>query len=822
MWPWRRRSQRTAQRSAASTPAPGVGAPTGDGPAGPPRSGTPARRRDEPAAWLGLPPIQRITPDEPRLNQPETFTGGLTAWRNPSYLAPLGHLVGAAEPAGVLHGAAAPVSDPMRADPESLGRSHADDPTPMPFAVPAADPGRPAPALQRQVTAAPAHPPAPFPPLAPPSRDRPVPVEPPPVSRLLTAPPPPVELHLPAVEGPAGAREIGHPALPDLAEPPETPPLGRDAAEPPETPTLGRDAAVLPDATPAAAQRYSPGNPDGPGSRPGPAAGIAGPPTSDGPGRGMPDLPVQRVPGDSARPHRRLGLGEPIVSPLLPPVNAPESVGAGDAALQRSPAAAPPLAHRPPAADGERDDGTGPVEGVTTATGDPAGLVGEVSVTRLAMGTGDSDADLGRSPVAPSTDTGIPAGSPPPIGRLPVVRTTGADTSPGATTPEPSTAPSPGPGGPPTVQMFVPTDVGTPAEGRVAPLIGPPPAPAGPGGEPTLADPPNQGNRAADAADGPALPVVSRVGASPTSTDTVPGRATGAAPVTIDTAPAPSPDTGPGGNSERGDSPDAAGTVAGRPDTVDLVGGYGEAPVDAVSGQPDGGRQPDTPLPLVVARLVGDRPARLLTAAGPDAPVPAGPIVQRVTWQQAGTPAPAAAARVVTPQSGWPGSSRLVEPPGAPGAAAADVHAVAPGQADAAGLFGAAGGGEPAPVQRWLGVLPASPARPASAGDRPLVAYPGGPNPPAAGPGRDPPSQVLQRAEPADAPPPADVPDPPAAAPPPPGDPPAVAGQPAAPGPTPGGEPEELLKKLYDPLLRRLKTELRLDRERHGVLGGPG
>lgn len=35
-------------------------------------------------------------------------------------------------------------------------------------------------------------------------------------------------------------------------------------------------------------------------------------------------------------------------------------------------------------------------------------------------------------------------------------------------------------------------------------------------------------------------------------------------------------------------------------------------------------------------------------------------------------------------------------------------------------------------------------------------------------------------------------------------------------------EPEELLKKLYDPLLRRLKTELRLDRERHGVLGGPG
>ncbi|MFJ9786863.1 hypothetical protein ACIRSS_45330 [Amycolatopsis sp. NPDC101161] len=37
---------------------------------------------------------------------------------------------------------------------------------------------------------------------------------------------------------------------------------------------------------------------------------------------------------------------------------------------------------------------------------------------------------------------------------------------------------------------------------------------------------------------------------------------------------------------------------------------------------------------------------------------------------------------------------------------------------------------------------------------------------------------------------------------------------PAAPQP----ETEELVKKLFDPLLRRLKTELRLDRERRGAL----
>ena len=34
----------------------------------------------------------------------------------------------------------------------------------------------------------------------------------------------------------------------------------------------------------------------------------------------------------------------------------------------------------------------------------------------------------------------------------------------------------------------------------------------------------------------------------------------------------------------------------------------------------------------------------------------------------------------------------------------------------------------------------------------------------------------------------------------------------------PQGDPEELVKKLFDPLLRRLKIELRLDRERRGRL----
>src|SRR5439155_24905020 len=47
---------------------------------------------------------------------------------------------------------------------------------------------------------------------------------------------------------------------------------------------------------------------------------------------------------------------------------------------------------------------------------------------------------------------------------------------------------------------------------------------------------------------------------------------------------------------------------------------------------------------------------------------------------------------------------------------------------------------------------------------------------------------------------------------------PGAGGAPAAAAAGGAGEPEELLKKLFDPLLRRLKAELRVDRERHGVL----
>ncbi|MFF5098662.1 MULTISPECIES: hypothetical protein [Actinosynnema] len=52
--------------------------------------------------WRGLPPIQRVLPEHPLANPVDSFTGGLTSWRSPAFLAPLGHFVAESEPSGVI------------------------------------------------------------------------------------------------------------------------------------------------------------------------------------------------------------------------------------------------------------------------------------------------------------------------------------------------------------------------------------------------------------------------------------------------------------------------------------------------------------------------------------------------------------------------------------------------------------------------------------------------------------------------------------------------------------------------------------------------
>lgn len=72
MWPWRRKA----------TP-------------------TPATLSVSRAEWRALPPIGPILPTHPLVNPVRRFTDSLASWQDPSFLEPLGHQTGPAEPAGV-------------------------------------------------------------------------------------------------------------------------------------------------------------------------------------------------------------------------------------------------------------------------------------------------------------------------------------------------------------------------------------------------------------------------------------------------------------------------------------------------------------------------------------------------------------------------------------------------------------------------------------------------------------------------------------------------------------------------------------------------
>ncbi|MEV0425868.1 hypothetical protein [Micromonospora sp. NPDC050495] len=847
------------QRSAAdATPGP---ASVGPGAAAPPEPAG-AAGRSEPPAWQALPPIQRVTPTEPRLNLPETFTGALTAWRDPSYLAPLGHLVGAAEPSGVLHDAALPAPEPRRPEPEPAARPSPDVATPLPLATPPARGGRLATPVQRRVGDLPtpglpsaetgagpalAGPDGPAPAGALPSA-RPVALEPVPVSRLVTAPPPAVELHLPTVDAPVCAAEPPAEPVPGPAGPAEP-------ADPPAAPTLGQDLppAGLP-------------GPAGGGDVTGPAAGVTAPATA---GPSTVDLPVQRLPGEAARPHRRLGLGEPIVSPLpgpTPSATGPTDIPTAQRALDgaagpRHPPApvdaamaarvpptdtALPLAQRTPADTAQRTpadtaqrtpegtaqrtpEGTGPaaITGPADGPGDPAGAVGSAPDLDARTDPGAAVAgphDAGSAAAAATSapadqlaglvgDTSVarlpadapaepgPRTGPPAAGDLPVTGPAPGGSAPSGDAAGPPSPTAPGTGVP--VQTYLPPDAGAPTGARVAPLLSTGGGPAGSGVDPGRAARPAAPGDLGSA--GPDLPVVSRLeGPGAAARDAGAGPA--GQPVTPGDPPAdgtPFP-----GHDEAAPGPDGA-----EPGTAALVGGYGEP--TGTPGDPTGGSEPSAAAPLpVVARLVGDRPLRPLTGEVPDLSGPvAPPPVQRVSWQHESVAAPVA---VPAPSPDPQGLAPTHH----------DLPTVA-GQPGATGPLGTGAGHGPLPVQRWVGALPGTTANPGGGG--PSATYPGGGGIPPAYPGgagiplaypggpadparTDPGERAVQRAETVE-PPPADPPAGPAAAP---------AATAPLPGTAAGAEPEELLKKLYDPLLRRLKTELRLDRERHGVLGGPG
>ncbi|MGH3941502.1 MAG: hypothetical protein ACRDTG_23310, partial [Pseudonocardiaceae bacterium] len=62
--------------------------------------------------WTALPPIQRTLDALHPVAPQREFRNSLASWRNPSFLAPLGHLVSADAPAGVIHRLIEPAAPP--------------------------------------------------------------------------------------------------------------------------------------------------------------------------------------------------------------------------------------------------------------------------------------------------------------------------------------------------------------------------------------------------------------------------------------------------------------------------------------------------------------------------------------------------------------------------------------------------------------------------------------------------------------------------------------------------------------------------------------
>ncbi|MGA3564369.1 hypothetical protein [Melissospora conviva] len=357
MWPWRRRSapvQHTPQETAAPATRPG--------PAGP---------RPEPPGWPELPPIQRTFGTDALTIRPDRVTDTLAAWQNPSYLQPLGHTVGAGEPAGLLRGFAVPVS----AEPSpAVQRSTQESPLPV-------GPVRPQPAV---------------------------------VSRLTTAPQQGLAVALPAVayaapaptaqpdfapgEGGAGAEPVAG-SEPDLRDATDSLPASDDAATTSIAPPIGETPLItMPE--PPVVQR------------------------SAGPG---PD------PGGAPLP-RRLGLGEPIVAPSWPPglpaTAAPTPVVSRQAAPDGGvppPVPSPPGPSYPkpaPAPGLARPLPELPVVGSTA--GSAAGTTPPVTVARL---IGDRPAQL-LSPDQDRPSSFTPAPLPPRVQRIQWDRGPAADPGP--------------------------------------------------------------------------------------------------------------------------------------------------------------------------------------------------------------------------------------------------------------------------------------------------------------------------------------------------------------------------------------------------------
>ncbi len=147
-WPWERVPWGRGRGADASGTAAGDAVGPSPGSADPP-SAEPFRAAPTgaPAAWTRLPALQRSVADTTAVAPPAAFRSSLTTHQNPSFLAPLGHLVDPDGPGGVVGGLASSVGGPI----PYQGMDE--------LRVPDRPETRPAPAVQRRIaTLRPDHP----------------------------------------------------------------------------------------------------------------------------------------------------------------------------------------------------------------------------------------------------------------------------------------------------------------------------------------------------------------------------------------------------------------------------------------------------------------------------------------------------------------------------------------------------------------------------------------------------------------------------------------------------------------------------------------
>ena len=773
-WPWPRRPTTSGE-----TPAPITATPR--------------------PAWRDAPTLQRAVGIHPLIAPTERLTSSLSTWADPSFLAPLGHVVDPDGPAGRVDGLVSAVGVPTtRSDRPELPLRPPSRPSRAPVERRAVLTSAPTPAENVGVGAPvedpiPALPPDPAPPADGPTlpdAGPPSPSRPPAPANLLTVAPviahpaparPVVPMPLPVVQRRAEPPAPVSPPAPDEAvvdDPPSTEGSPDDAVDAALTPTSEREVAIVPSL----------------GGTPAPT--VLEPPVPaphDAVSEQAAPLDPPAVPPASARP-RRTRIGEPLPAPVD---------------LQRFPSE--PATDRAPADPvGGASDGR---DVPSPATVQPEAPTVRPTVARLAdeppSSPSPSPAPVARSaddlaPTSRSTPRG-PAddpGRPEPARTAMPLRVQRSPRTESGPRPLDTTPSSP----PDRRDPVLRTDLGAPADVPAAPAGAAMDTPEPVGSEPVVRP----------------LVVSRQVPTSRSApSSTTPRRIDVAGPL-----PTPAPtlaDDHPVPTVTREIADDRMDSLITPASDIAIASPpplQRPADVDADLAVPSVGRG-EPPAPLTVRPLVAQRSAvaavpQPISARSMPAEQPAAVAVRREVGE--GSPRPrrpgdgavrsiaqppgAAVVPLQRAADGRPPSERPTEgalrsepprrvlagraaseatpTPTDPGAAAV-AAGIAQREADGSVVF--------LPVRATPS--PEPPAVQREPEQTPEVPIPVGPGPPTA---------------------PEEPPAPPAGA--------APAGAPPA-GPAPTTNLDDLVRRLYDPLAARLRAELRIERERAGVVPDP-